>query len=72
MAGTEAEPVIKSARRAVAEFGSALVSIRLDAREGRVEVLPCERAISLPTNGANGSNGSAGARPLSSTPRISA
>jgi hypothetical protein len=69
MAERQAEPVIKSARRAVAEFGSAVVRIELDSRDGRAEVLPCERAISLPTNGANGSTG---ARPLSSTPRVSA
>ena len=49
--------VVESAHAAVAEFGAAIVQVRLDAGEGSADVIPSEPSVRLDANGANGGPG---------------
>ena len=54
MPAEPADAVIRSARGAAAEFGAAILRIRLEGGEGRAEVVPCEPAAGLTASGSNG------------------
>jgi hypothetical protein len=54
MPGEPADAVMRSARGAAAEFGAAILRIRLEGGEGRAEVVPCEPAAGLTASGSNG------------------
>jgi len=45
MDSTGAEKIMKQARAQVAEFGHAVIQVRLDNDKGRAEVIPCEPGV---------------------------
>jgi hypothetical protein len=68
MPDDQAAAALRSAAGAVAEFGGAILRVRLDAGEGRVEVVPREPTLGLTGNGTSGSQRASG---FSTSPHIS-